>query len=271
MNKIVGLFFLLLSHLQFFGQPNVDFYSIKTDTSILIFANNTEFCPVTAQFSFNTFNLVLPKNNQSLFVVPSKTNNYLVFELIKIDPKKSYKYSYKVKSNFGDATIQTFDSLYEYDLPFPKLDSFKLEQGYNGKFSHQNENALDFAMPEGTQVFAARNGIVVAVVQEYKISCPNKKCIQYNNYVTVYHSDGTFANYAHLQYCGSLVAIGDSVKQGDVIAISGNTGFTIGPHLHFVCYLPDIEKRRTIETYFKINDGTEAYTLEEGEYYKKEY
>lgn len=271
MSKCLVFFFFLYISFQCFCQPKVDFYNIKTDTSILIFANNPEFCPITAQFSFNTANLVLPKNNQSLFVVPSKTNNYLVVELVKIDTKKSYKYSYKVKSNYGDATLQAFDTLYEYDLPFPKLDSFKLEQGYNGKFSHQNENALDFSMPEGTPISAARDGIVVAVVQDYKISCPNKTCIQYNNFVTIYHSDGTFANYAHIQYCGSLVTVGDSVKQGDIIAISGNTGFTIGPHLHFVCYLPGLEKRRTIETYFKINEGDEAYTLEEGEYYKKEY
>lgn len=269
--KLILSTLLCFTIFSLFAQPKIDFFSEKTDKSISIYATNKEYCPVSAIISFNVTNLLVSTGNQTTFVIPAKANRFLVTTLQKIDDYKSYKYSYKFKSNFGDVTLQTYDTLYEYDLPFTKGNSFKLHQGYNGSFSHQNENALDFTMPEGTEIAAARDGVVVSVVQNNTISCPNKSCIQYNNFVTIYQADGTFANYAHLKYKGSKVNVGDSVKQGDIIAFSGNTGFTSGPHLHFVCYLPDIEKRRSVETYFKINDGNDVYTLAENETYIKEY
>ena len=53
------------------------------------------------------------------------------------------------------------------------------------------------------------------------------------NYVKIRHDDGTIGNYVHLQHDGVLVEVGDKVRTGDVIGMSGNTGFTTGPHLHF--------------------------------------
>jgi len=52
----------------------------------------------------------------------------------------------------------------------------------------------------------------------------------------VLHTDGTFANYTHLDFEGALVKVGDVVKAGDVIGMSGMTGFTTKPHLHFVVH-----------------------------------
>ena len=270
MKLIFSAFFYFITTLVF-AQPKIEFFTQKTDNGISVYASNNEYCPVSAVISFAISNLSISTGTQTIFVIPAKASHFLITELQKINDYKAYKYSYKFKSNFGDITLQTYDSSYEYDLPFTKGNSFKLHQGYNGSFSHQNENALDFTMPEGTEVAAARDGIVVSVVQNNTTSCPNKSCIQYNNFVTIYQADGTFANYAHLKYKGSKVNVGDSVKQGDIIALSGNTGFTSGPHLHFVCYLPNIEKRKSIETYFKINDGNDVYTLAEQEVYTKDY
>jgi murein DD-endopeptidase MepM/ murein hydrolase activator NlpD len=50
----------------------------------------------------------------------------------------------------------------------------------------------------------------------------------------VRHADGTTALYGHLTHEGALVGVGDAVRQGDVLALSGNTGNTANkPHLHF--------------------------------------
>ena len=49
----------------------------------------------------------------------------------------------------------------------------------------------------------------------------------------VQHADGTVARYMHLKLGGVLVALDEAVKQGQRIALSGNTGQTGGPHLHF--------------------------------------
>ena len=267
---LISLIPLLIAVISF-SQPNVDFYSFKTEKGIGIYANNPEYCPVSVKMNFNLKNLAPTTGKQDVFVIPARSNKFLMTELLKVDSNGGYSYSYKFNMNYGDINQVDYDTAYEYDLPFEKGTSHKLFQGYFGKFSHQSERALDFTMPEGTNVVAARDGIVVAVVQNNTRSCPYKTCLPYTNYVNIYHSDGTFDSYCHIKHNGSKVNVGDSVKQGDVIAISGNTGFTSGPHLHFVCYLGGLKDRRSVETYFKTNDGTDVTTLEENEIYFKNY
>ncbi len=85
------------------------------------------------------------------------------------------------------------------------------------------------------------------------------------------HPDGTFATYAHIKYNGAKCKVGDTVKRGDVIALSGNTGWTSGPHLHFVCFLGGFDRWNTIETTFKIKGGQESAMLKEGIIYERQY
>ena len=160
---------------------------------------------------------------------------------------------------------------YLYDLPYAKGKQYRVEQGYNGVFSHRGENSLDFNMKQGTPVRAAREGLVIAVVQRFSESCWSDACRDKANYVLVYHSDGTIGDYSHLQYNGARVVIGDTVRKGQLIALSGNTGYTRGPHLHFDCYLPGIENKRTVMTRFRITTGKTWAYLKEGKWYRKNY
>lgn len=270
--KIVSSVVLSLIFGVAIAQPKVSFFTEKTSQGIVFYANNDEYCPVSTQLSFNMSNLKAATGKQSLFVIPAQAKKFLITSLNKINTKTcDFKFNYKFKSNYGDITSTSYDTLYEYDLPFTKGKSVVLDQGYNGTYSHQNENSLDFNLPLGSEVCAARDGVVVEIVQNNSKFCASKACIDFANYVTVYHSDGTFARYSHLQQNGVKVNVGDSIIQGQVIALSGNTGFTNGPHLHFVCYLQGLEKQQTLETYFKINDGSDVYTLVEKETYLKNY
>ena len=61
-------------------------------------------------------------------------------------------------------------------------------------------------------------------------------CGRYANYVVILHNDGTTGEYYHLMQDGVLVDVGDSVARGQKIALSGNTGHTTMPHLHFAVY-----------------------------------
>jgi murein DD-endopeptidase MepM/ murein hydrolase activator NlpD len=56
------------------------------------------------------------------------------------------------------------------------------------------------------------------------------------NYVMIMHNDSSTALYGHLQQNGLLVKLGDSVVVGQQIALSGNTGYSAFPHLHFTVY-----------------------------------
>ncbi len=126
------------------------------------------------------------------------------------------------------------DAAFIYALPFQK--SHKVSQGFNGNTSHKGnaKYAIDFAMDNGTPVYAARGGKVVEIVQEHTKHGMALSMRRFANYVIVEHEDKTLGRYFHLQHNGVKVHLGDTVEQGQLIALSGNTGRTSGPHLHFV-------------------------------------
>ncbi len=103
-------------------------------------------------------------------------------------------------------------------------------------FSHNspyNRYAVDIAMPLGTPVLATRDGVVINRKTEHVLSGLSESFKSRANSIAILHGDGTIAVYAHLQFRSIRFHEGMSVKAGDVIAKSGNTGYSTGPHLHF--------------------------------------
>ncbi|MEE4161901.1 MAG: M23 family metallopeptidase [Woeseiaceae bacterium] len=137
----------------------------------------------------------------------------------------------------GDKDAEHDDD-HVYSLPYAPGRSYRVLQGYGSRFSHKGleEFAVDFDMPEGTPVHAARGGIVARVEESNTRGCWEDGCGRYANYVVVLHNDGTTGEYYHLKEGGALVNVGDSVAQGQMIGLSGNTGHTTMPHLHFAVY-----------------------------------
>lgn len=137
----------------------------------------------------------------------------------------------------GDKDAEHDDD-YVYALPYAPGRSYRVLQGYGSRFSHKGleEFAVDFDMAEGTPVHAARGGVVARVVESNTRGCWEDGCGRYANYIVVLHSDGTTGEYYHLEKDGALVAVGDVVRKGQRIGLSGNTGHTTMPHLHFAVY-----------------------------------
>ncbi len=128
------------------------------------------------------------------------------------------------------------DSSYVYHLPFETGHAHLIVQGYFSKYSHKSRAALDFKMKSGTKITAARGGVVVRVKEDGKQGGWSKKYRPFGNLIVIQHADSTRAGYWHLQFNGALVNIGDTVKQGQVIALSGKTGYALLPHLHFIVW-----------------------------------
>jgi murein DD-endopeptidase MepM/ murein hydrolase activator NlpD len=121
-----------------------------------------------------------------------------------------------------------------YVLPYSPPGSFLCSQGYvgySGPYPHSAvfRYALDFDMPIGTVVTAARDGVVEFVEQGFADAYTG---VATENVVVIAHGDGTYARYAHLTRNGALVHQGQSVKRGDPVGHSGSSG-TPFPHLHF--------------------------------------
>ncbi|TAF48788.1 MAG: M23 family metallopeptidase, partial [Sphingobacteriia bacterium] len=124
---------------------------------------------------------------------------------------------------------------------------------------------LDFTMPEGTAVHAARSGVVIQLVDKNNQGCGNETCKNFNNYINILHDDGSIANYSHLQQNGVSCQLGQRVNAGDRIGWSGNTGWSTGPHLHFIVFLPQFGKVVSQDTYFLVKG--QKTLLQEGSSY----
>ncbi|MCO7472577.1 M23 family metallopeptidase [Stenotrophomonas maltophilia] len=127
-----------------------------------------------------------------------------------------------------------------YRLPFEVV-QLRVDQAPQGRFSHddeENRDAIDFALPEATQVLAAREGTVMQVQDGFRGNgLDRERDAGRANFVRILHSDGSMAMYAHLQAGGMRVRPGQAVQAGQPIGLSGNSGYSTAPHLHFVVQL----------------------------------
>ncbi|WPU64278.1 M23 family metallopeptidase [Peredibacter starrii] len=109
--------------------------------------------------------------------------------------------------------------------------------GQNSAHQGRNKYGYDFPADEGTPVHAIESGIVSKVVQNYtKAHDDPKKDL--SNKVEVVHEDGTVSSYVHLKPNSAKVGPCEKVKEGQILAESGNTGYSSGPHLHIDVYRP---------------------------------
>jgi murein DD-endopeptidase MepM/ murein hydrolase activator NlpD len=123
-----------------------------------------------------------------------------------------------------------------YDLPYRGVRM--VMQGFHGKFTHtgNDEYAVDFDMPVGTALYAAREGVVVGTRADMKLGGAEEQYRNKANFILIRHADGTFGTYDHLREGGVAVKVGTQVGRGQLIGYSGSTGFSSGPHLHFAIY-----------------------------------
>lgn len=160
------------------------------------------------------------------------------------------------------------DSSYIYALPFEEGKKFRVIQGYFSHFTHKERAALDFNMKRGTNIAAAREGVVVRVKVDGTLGGLKSKYRSHGNNIVIQHADGSRAGYWHLQHDGALITVGDTVKKGQVIAISGKTGYAWTPHLHFLVWTSGNGQWQQLATRFQTSKGVK-YLKSWGKYRNK--
>jgi murein DD-endopeptidase MepM/ murein hydrolase activator NlpD len=214
------------------------------DSPVWMFRNRTHG-PLAVRVAFaEESNVVSEPELPHTFILGPLEDRELV-TIGALDRYRSWRYRLRTETVPGrpDTTHRPGGP---YRAPFATGESFRIGQAFGGEFSHSEPSsyhAVDIAMPIGTPVHAARAGMVMDQARFFHGAGTDlRRYGQRANFVRVLHDDGTMAVYAHLDYEGVRVRPGQRVERGQLIGKSGNTGFTTGPHLHFV-----IQKNRDME------------------------
>ncbi len=264
--KILVLVSILLSITGLQAQECKVFHKVNSLTNeIIILAENETIMPYTVKVDANFKGMKADKTFPLIKVVEARNSDTLA--TFTPEKNKSIQFGYNTTNVEGNVLAKHNDQMV-YQLPYKKGTSYKIDQGYQGKSTHQNKNALDFHMEEGTEICAVRDGLVVKAIEEFKKGCPDESCAKFNNFILVLHEDGSYADYSHLQKDGALVEVGDRVEAGQVIGLSGKTGIASGPHLHLEIYTMTWEGQNSIPVKYWV-DGKATMPVEGMSYLKK--
>jgi len=213
---------------------NVD--EVRVGGNIELRATNLQKYPIT--FSMRVKTKGLTANGPKTITQTLQANESKLAMVLKKN-RKRYRGQYSIHCDWtvGDKdAVHDDDQLYLF--PYAEGSSYRIIQAYGSSFSHTGleRYALDFYMDVGTPVHAARSGVVARVEESNDKGCWEDGCGKYANFVVILHDDGTTGEYYHLQKDGVLVDVGQHVRAGQKIALSGDTGHTTLPHLHFAVY-----------------------------------
>ena len=202
----------------------------KHEAGETLLVRNDLYAPVQIELELRNVSNALGAPDKPITWVLQPRSQIRLVSLAPRDPTKPMSYTPKLRYALGDPRMLPKNNPY----PLPWLGGpFRLTQGANGKYSHftpKGRYALDIAMPSGTPIVAARGGVVVKIENHQSGRGDNPS----GNFVRILHDDGTMGVYLHLTRNSVAVREGQRVALGDKLALSGNTGNSTGPHLHFV-------------------------------------
>lgn len=220
-----------------FDKPDVKLLKRSTDEGVTLYAQNTYYAPVQL-----AFRITMPQNvststpRTGLQMLPPRGEATLI-SVGAADRSTPLSFDYEYQFLPGDPQAQHRPDR-PYRFPFEKSGTFAVSQAYPDTITHtdpSSQYAIDFVMPIGTHICAARGGVVIEIASDFFEAGVNAaKDGPRANVVRILHDDGTMSLYGHLNWNSIRVVPGQRVARGEYIADSGNTGFSTGPHLHFV-------------------------------------
>jgi murein DD-endopeptidase MepM/ murein hydrolase activator NlpD len=209
----------------------------RRDSGHDLIARNRGPAPVSVRLALNATDNVSATQPLPVYAVVRPHSELLLLQIRPSYPGRSLRFS--TQSTYSIGSIYAIpDPRASYRLPYRDGSSFVISQAAGGPQTTHNaedsEYAVDFTMPENTPVVAARDGVVIETESANRFGGKDRGLLAMANYVRILHADETVATYAHLAAGAVRVQTGEKVSAGTVIGLSGATGYTSGPHLHFV-------------------------------------
>ncbi len=151
----------------------------------------------------------------------------MLFATLKLKDKEKRIYRYNMANGYHDYFDRNGQSIQRALLRTP-IDNVRVSSGFGMRFHPvlgytKMHKGIDFAAPIGTPILAAGNGIIEQA-GSYQA---------YGNYLRIRHNSEYSTAYGHISRFPATTKVGTRVKQGQVVAYSGNTGRSTGPHLHY--------------------------------------
>jgi murein DD-endopeptidase MepM/ murein hydrolase activator NlpD len=171
-------------------------------------------------------------------VVPARGTALLGrIEPERADEPWSYRWRERWWAGSRDATP---DPEIAYRSPLAR--DARVLQGFHGAESHRGSEtyAVDLACPLGTEVLAARAGVVVDLRADGARGGADPALRSEANFVRVLHADGTLGFYAHFAREGVEVRLDQRVEAGARLGRTGLSGWMGEPHLHFAVAVADV-------------------------------
>ena len=237
MKQLVLFTILFLFHCGLHAQGEVSFTKNETDSLLTYTLVNHTFAPITLSVTkLSELDTGIDTGNVVCNAKDSLVNVFNFPKAIALD--STFKVSQHLKLSMAYGKQLHKDSIQPvlYELPFLNGKRYKVIQAFGGRLSHRSDKsyyAIDFKMPIGDTIVAARGGRVIRTVDHFT-EHGGEAYIDKANQILVYHDDDTIAFYVHLDTNGVLVNVGDYVEAGQPIGLSGHTGYSTTPHLHFV-------------------------------------
>jgi murein DD-endopeptidase MepM/ murein hydrolase activator NlpD len=251
-----------------FDKPEVRLYERSSARGVALIAENTYFAPVQIAFRLEPIENVSADTPRSgLKVLPPRSETELVVVGKSVEHAElRFDSEFQFLPGAPDAEHRPEQP---YRLPYALSTAVRVSQAFPDTKTHTDpasRHAIDFVMPIGTDVFAARDGVVIEVASDFfdsgtDLAVDGPRA----NVVRVLHDDGTMGLYVHLNWNTIRVVPGQRVRRGEYLADSGNTGFSTGPHLHFVVQRNQGGSLQSVPLEFAGQNG--AVTLATGRTY----
>ncbi|WP_071608828.1 murein DD-endopeptidase MepM [Entomohabitans teleogrylli] len=152
-------------------------------------------------------------------------------QLVGVRIRSGGKDYYAIRAEDGKFYDKSGSGLAKGFMRFPTVKQFRISSNFNPRRVNPvtgrvaPHKGVDFAMPQGTPVLAVGDGEVVTATRSGAAGY----------YIAIRHGRSYTTRYMHLKKL--LVKPGQKVKRGERIALSGNTGRSTGPHLHYEVWI----------------------------------